>query len=244
LGFGQQGSLVRLQIIGQLLRHGLRKGFVGQGRAITGVADKADFILQLHHDRRADGSVHFLDVMHEGREGFRIGVAVGSAHGGQHLDGLEAGQLGARETVLIRHDPGRGKVGEPVLPAREPEPRDPHVVGAGIANDVVRKGEVVLAFLGLDPGPGDRASTVLRPTFTRCGQTVFMYSGLEAAVLVSSPPSARNGLPSTINWVAAPRFSRWATGATAGVWARAVTTSAKSAMQLNRVLFFMAGFIG
>ena len=35
-----------------------------------------------------------------------------------------------------------------------------------------------------------------------------MYSMLEEAELVNSPASIRNGRPSTINWVAWPRFSR------------------------------------
>src|ERR1019366_1157527 len=56
------------------------------------------------------------------------------------------------------------------------------------------------------------ASTVLRPMVARLGHTAFMCSGLEAAVLVSSPARARNGFPSTMSWVAAPLFSRWATG--------------------------------
>src|ERR1035441_7460109 len=56
------------------------------------------------------------------------------------------------------------------------------------------------------------ASTVLSPMVARFGHTAFMCSGLEAAVLVSSPARARNGLSSTMSWVAAPRFSRWATG--------------------------------
>ena len=50
------------------------------------------------------------------------------------------------------------------------------------------------------------ASTVLSPMVTRFGHTAFMCSGLEAAVLVSSPARARNGFPSTMSWVAAPLF--------------------------------------
>ena len=52
------------------------------------------------------------------------------------------------------------------------------------------------------------AKTVLSLVSTSLGQTGFMYSRLVAVLLPSSPASARNGLPSTINWVAVPCFRK------------------------------------
>src|ERR1039458_8393735 len=49
------------------------------------------------------------------------------------------------------------------------------------------------------------------------GHTTFMRSVSEDTVLLSSPPSTRNGLPSTINCVAWPRFSRCGIAGTAGL---------------------------
>ena len=51
-------------------------------------------------------------------------------------------------------------------------------------------------------------TTEFRPIAASLGQMGFMYSRLDEEELCSSPESMRNGLPSTINWVAAPRFSR------------------------------------
>jgi len=53
--------------------------------------------------------------------------------------------------------------------------------------------------------------------FTIFGQAVSIYARSEEAVLSVSPASARNGLPSTISCVAAPRFSRCGIGAPAGL---------------------------
>src|ERR1700721_742934 len=41
------------------------------------------------------------------------------------------------------------------------------------------------------------------------GQIGFIYLRLDEDELCNSPASIRNGLPSTISCVAAPRFSRW-----------------------------------
>ena len=79
-------------------------------------------------------------------------------------------------------------------------------------------------------------STVFNPICASCGQTGFMYSGLEAAVFINSPAKARYGLPSTINWVAAPRFSKWAmdgSEAAAAGWNWAVI-AAKPQAAVNR----------
>ena len=48
--------------------------------------------------------------------------------------------------------------------------------------------------------------TVLMCMATSRGQIGFRYSELEELELRSSPASIRNGLPSTINWVAVPCF--------------------------------------
>jgi hypothetical protein len=53
-------------------------------------------------------------------------------------------------------------------------------------------------------------STVFKCIFANWGHTGFMYSVLEEAVFASSPPSTRNGFPSTISCVAVPCFSRCA----------------------------------
>ncbi len=152
-----------LQVGGQLRGNRLAENFVGHRGPVAGVADQTDFILQLDHDGRAAGRIAFLNVPHEGREGLRIGVPVGGAQRGQNLDGLAARELSARETVLVRHDPGRGEVGEPVLPTPEPEPRDVHLVGSRVPDDVVGESEIELTLFGLDPGPGHRSQDRIEP---------------------------------------------------------------------------------
>ena len=52
------------------------------------------------------------------------------------------------------------------------------------------------------------ARTVLRLAATSLGHIGFMYSTLVALLLRSSPASAKNGLPSTISWVAVPCFRK------------------------------------
>ena len=52
------------------------------------------------------------------------------------------------------------------------------------------------------------ARTVLTLASTILGHAGFMYSTLVALVLPNSAASARNGLPSTISWVAVPCFRR------------------------------------
>ena len=74
----------------------------------------------------------------------------------------------------------------------------------------IDKAEIVFAFRRLDPIPADPHSTVLRFNLASCGHTVSMYARSDEAVLSVSPERTRYGLPSTINCVAAPRFSRWA----------------------------------
>ena len=93
------------------------------------------------------------------------------------------------------------------------------------------------------------ARTVLSPfCIARRDQTSFMYSMPVALELLNSPASARNGLPSTINWVAVPCFRKWgiseaAAAATAGagaVWPWPATRPGKhTSVQHNKTLRFM-----
>ena len=50
--------------------------------------------------------------------------------------------------------------------------------------------------------------TVFSPAALSFGQIGLMYATLVALLLDNSPASARNGLPSTISWVAVPCFRR------------------------------------
>src|ERR1022692_2080268 len=62
------------------------------------------------------------------------------------------------------------------------------------------------------------------------GHTTFMRSASEETVLLSSPASTRNGLPSTTNCVAWPRFSK------CGVCARAARATAQTSNALPKDL--------
>jgi len=78
------------------------------------------------------------------------------------------------------------------------------VVAPRIADHAVQHAEVELPFRRLDLGQETAARTVLSPDWMSLGQNGFRYSMLVALLLPSSPASARNGLPSTISWVAVP----------------------------------------
>ena len=58
-----------------------------------------------------------------------------------------------------------------------------------------------------------------------------MYSMLEEAELVNSPARIRNGRPSTINWVACPRFSRCGMEEVGMGWASAVVKPSSAMAQ-------------
>src|SRR5208283_5125929 len=77
--------------------------------------------------------------------------------------------------------------------------------------------------------------TVLRLALATFGHTASINARSDEAVLSVSPASARYGLPSTINCVAAPRFSRW------GICALAATASASKAM--DRIAGLMADLL-
>ena len=63
------------------------------------------------------------------------------------------------------------------------------------------------------------------------GQYGSMYSMLEEAELVSSPARIRNGRPSTINWVAWPRFSRCGMEEVETDWASAMPRPSSATAQ-------------
>jgi len=75
-----------------------------------------------------------------------------------------------------------------------------------VPDDAVQHGEVELPFPRLDLGQETPARTVLTFRSTSLDQTGCMCSTLVALLLFNSPASARNGLPSTISWVAVPCF--------------------------------------
>jgi hypothetical protein len=67
-----------------------------------------------------------------------------------------------------------------------------------------------------------------------------MYSRLEEVLFPSSPASSNMGLPSTINWVAEPRFSRWGIDKSRFCCGGAAASpSAKSTAQQLRSLGFI-----
>ncbi len=84
-------------------------------------------------------------------------------------------------------------------------------------------------------------STVLRFNLASCGHTVFMYARSDEAVLSVSPERTRYGLPSTINCVAAPRFSRWAMDESARVGA-VDSVSAAIAARVQGMWSLMGGY--
>src|ERR1035437_4037006 len=76
------------------------------------------------------------------------------------------------------------------------------------------------------------------------GHTTFMRSVSEDTVLLSSPPSTRKGLPSTINCVAWPRFSRCGTAGSAGLVCARATRAREhrrnaQARDLTLIMYFL-----
>ena len=61
-----------------------------------------------------------------------------------------------------------------------------------------------------------------------------MYSMLDEAELVNSPARIRNGRPSTINWVAWPRFSRCGMEEVEADWASAMLRPSSATAQGSR----------
>src|ERR1035438_4654064 len=83
--------------------------------------------------------------------------------------------------------------------------------------------------------------TVLMCMATRRGQIGFRYSRLEALELCNSAASSKNGLPSTIIWVAVPCFcNRGIAEDVDFVWEHAaMKTSEPMAAQKKRIRNFM-----
>ena len=106
------------------------------------------------------------------------------AQRGEHLDGLAAVDLGAREAVLRGLDPGGSEAGEAVLPAAEPDPDDVHVIPAGALEELIHQAEIVLALLGLDPVPRDAGQDGVEVDLAASsGHTTFMRSVSDETVL-------------------------------------------------------------
>ena len=90
---------------------------------------------------------------HEGGIGPGIGVAVGVAQSREDLPAFSV--FVPRDGVLIRvaFHPGGGITRGAVLPASEPQQDDVQVVGSGVAEGAIQRGEIELALLGLGPAP-------------------------------------------------------------------------------------------
>src|ERR1022692_2717736 len=73
------------------------------------------------------------------------------------------------------------------------------------------------------------AKTEFRLPANSLDQIGCMFSRLLAVLLPSSPLSAKNGLPSTINWVAVPCWRRWGAVETVWPWVRSAITLARHA---------------
>src|ERR1039457_206209 len=87
------------------------------------------------------------------------------------------------------------------------------------------------------PGSGSTSShvtaakTVFMLAAASFGQYGCMYSMLEEAELVNSPARIKNGRPSTINWVALPRFSMRGMEAVETDWASAMPKPSSATAQ-------------
>jgi len=80
------------------------------------------------------------------------------------------------------------------------------MVALGALNLVVHKREIELTLFGFEQLPWDGGQDGVEVHGTIRGQIGFRNSELEELELRSSPASIRNGLPSTISWVAVPCF--------------------------------------
>jgi hypothetical protein len=225
-----------LQIVHQLRRHGPGERRLGLGGTVARIADQPHFVFQLNHDDGVLFGIHFAEMLHEGGVGAGVGLQVGVAGRREHFHRLAALEPGAREPLLVGLHPRGREAGEAVLPTAEPEEDDVQIIFPRAGEQSVNEAEIVFAFHRLDPVPADATRTVLRFILASFGQTVSMYSRLEEAVLSVSPARTRYGLPSTINCVAAPRFSRCAMDGSGVVWEFAVVrASEKIAARLQRV---------
>ena len=150
-----QGVLVLLKVVHQLLGHLPGKALIGHGRVVAGDGMHAHFVLDLDHDDRVLPAIHFLDVPHQGRKGAGIGVPVGLAEGAELFDALAPFELGAREPLEIPLHPVGRVAGQAVLPASEPEQHETQVVLPRALDHAVQHAEVELAFLWFDLVPGN-----------------------------------------------------------------------------------------
>ena len=154
--FRNQPVAVRDHIVDQLRGHGPAEGSLRRGTVVAGVAVQTHFVLDLDHDDRLLAGIHFADVAQQRREGAGIRVAVGFAEGGQDGDRLAGGRLGQGVFLLVLFHPQGDMAGHAVLPGSEPQEDEVHVVGAGLADQIVHAGKIKLALLGRQLLPVDR----------------------------------------------------------------------------------------
>ena len=164
-----QGVLVLLQIVHQLLRHRSLVGLFGQGRVVAATLRHPDFVLHLDHDDRVLRSIHLLDVPHQGRKGEGIGVAVRLAERAEEFNAPALHDLGAREPREVPLHPIRRVGGPTVFPAGEPQQHETQVVIPRFPDHAVQHAEVELPFLGFDLGPGNRRQNAVEPCVDELG---------------------------------------------------------------------------
>ena len=162
------------------------------------------FVLDLNHDDRVVPAIHFLDMPHQGRKGASIGVPVCLAQGAEFFDANAPFELGAREPLEVPLDPVRRVAGETVfqLPNQRSTRRRLYLRAPWITPSTTLKSN--FPSCGSTWFQETPTRVVLKLTWTSLGHIGLMYSRLVAVLLCISPASIRNGLPSTISWVAVP----------------------------------------
>ena len=135
--------------------HGRSECLVGGRRMVADGAIGAGLILDLDHDHLVIG-IGGLKVRHQPREGGAVGVERRRRERRERVDALPLLVDHPREALVVELDPGRRVAGRGVLPSAEPEQHEMNLMRAGLGEQLVEKGKVELAFLGLDLLPGDR----------------------------------------------------------------------------------------
>ncbi len=146
---------MRHQIRGQLRGNRAGKCLVCGFRVVARVTQHAHFVFHLHHQHRMFSPIHFLDVMHQRREGACVRFLGSRAQRAQNLY-LAATLHHARESPCILLHPDRHVARLSVLPRRQPQKHDALMRLPRLVEEPVDKSEIECAFFGLDQLPAQR----------------------------------------------------------------------------------------
>ena len=129
---------------------------------VARVSQNTDLVLYLHGQHSVILCIHFLDVLHQGRESAPIGLLGCCARRTQNLHFI-ARQHHPRKATRIALDPHRRITRHAVLPRGQPQKYDVQMLLAGLRKETVHQHEIELAFRWLYQFPTQRSHHRVQP---------------------------------------------------------------------------------